>query len=512
MPKRTTDSQTSNVNRVNPDNPNSQDSSSELENAITESSISIESQSPTSLPTQSILEEIGIVGCNEIEPLIVASLVTEEPLLLIGPHGTGKSLLINRISEALGLKSRHYNASILNFDDLIGYPVPNEDDSLSYIRTENSIWEANLVFFDEISRCRLDIQNKMFPIVHEQRVQGIELEELRYRWAAMIPTVRPDDDEEYLGSEPLDVAFADRFSLLIEMPAWSTFSETEQKAVIQMPATLDSKTSSRLLNTIKLTKDLLPHCHDTYGDELCEYVYLVSKLLAEVQTYLSPRRMNMLLRSLLAVYSARLSLDLQTSWSDLCFLVLKHSLPMRCTGVEIKPHLLLSAHRRAWDMVKISDNESLKLILHTDDLLSRLKLLVTAEDINKNDRSTLVSDVFSRASRGRRAAIAKVLCESGYIGSLNAASADEIGSLYQLLVQPFERMEYVNPESRRYIFWREVEGFISKLNSKKDPQNQYIVNYITRLFTSNELSDIGDVQDLYHSWEETIETLQGIST
>jgi MoxR-like ATPase len=76
---------------------------------------------PTCVGLQSILAGLGVVGMEPIEPLILAALITAEPLLLIGPHGTAKSYLLCRISEALGLKWRHYNASLLNFDDLVGY-------------------------------------------------------------------------------------------------------------------------------------------------------------------------------------------------------------------------------------------------------------------------------------------------------------------------------------------------------------------------------------------------------
>lgn len=50
------------------------------------------------------------------------------------------------------------------------------------------------MIFDEISRCRPDIQNKLFPIIHERRVQGIALDDLRFRWAAMNPPSTDDDD------------------------------------------------------------------------------------------------------------------------------------------------------------------------------------------------------------------------------------------------------------------------------------------------------------------------------
>lgn len=67
-----------------------------------------------------LLYGIGLIGLSDLEPIILAALATEVPLLLIGSHGTGKSLLLTRIAEALGLAFRHYNASLLNFDDLVG--------------------------------------------------------------------------------------------------------------------------------------------------------------------------------------------------------------------------------------------------------------------------------------------------------------------------------------------------------------------------------------------------------
>ena len=120
------------------------------------------------------LEPLGLIGMQSIEAPLLAALVTEQPLLLIGPHGTAKSLLLGRVASALGLTFRHYNASLLNFDDLVGFPVPAENRTLEYLKTPAAIWGAGAVIFDEISRCRVDIQNKLFPIIHERKVQGLD--------------------------------------------------------------------------------------------------------------------------------------------------------------------------------------------------------------------------------------------------------------------------------------------------------------------------------------------------
>jgi hypothetical protein len=92
-----------------------------------------------------------------------------------GRHGTGKSFLFERLAQALGLVYRFYNASLINYDDLVGIPVPGEtQSSLCYITTPTAIWDAEVVFVDEFNRTRPDLQNKLFPIIYERRVQGVE--------------------------------------------------------------------------------------------------------------------------------------------------------------------------------------------------------------------------------------------------------------------------------------------------------------------------------------------------
>ena len=52
---------------------------------------------PTSFTTA-----LGLRGWESLEPALLASLATETPLLLIGPHGVGKSELVEKTAQALG--------------------------------------------------------------------------------------------------------------------------------------------------------------------------------------------------------------------------------------------------------------------------------------------------------------------------------------------------------------------------------------------------------------------------
>ena len=117
---------------------------------------------PATKPRSALIGSLGIVGLQEIEPVLLAALVQEDPILLIGNHGTGKRYILRQLAAALNLEWRHYNASLLNFDDLVGFPVPDNSGGLRYAKTPCSVWEAEVVFFDEISRCRPELQNKLF--------------------------------------------------------------------------------------------------------------------------------------------------------------------------------------------------------------------------------------------------------------------------------------------------------------------------------------------------------------
>src|SRR3954447_2812730 len=122
------------------------------------------------------LARLGAYGFDAQETPILAALVTGDPLLLIGRSGTGKTFLLNSISEALGLEHRHYNASLISFDDLVGFLYPDEArSSVRFLETPATVWGAESVLIDEINRCKPEHQNRLFSLVHERKLQGLAL-------------------------------------------------------------------------------------------------------------------------------------------------------------------------------------------------------------------------------------------------------------------------------------------------------------------------------------------------
>ena len=459
----------------------------------------------------SLLRGLGIVGLRELEPVILAALVTEDPLLLVGTHGTGKSLLLTRISEALGLRFRHYNSSLLNFDDLVGFPLPTEGGSLEYIKTPAAIWGAEAVIFDEISRCRPEIQNKLFPIVHERRVQGILLEELRYRWAAMNPPVSDDDDDGYIGSEPLDSALADRFAFIVDMPGWENFDEGEQTAVIRGDnGSVGKVAAERLQRGIGVARAALPTIAQTIGEPISDYVRTLVALLAQAGIPLSPRRASMLYRSILAVHAVSASQALDMKPAEATLLALQNSLPHRAQGTDTTNLKLLSAHREAWRLSGVEKSNPIRAILTTADPVDRIRLAVGTRRLPRGDFSTIVADVLSQIEPGAREAVVVHLFESDAVGRLNAAIAEQVAEIYADLAAPVTFSENVHASTSRFATWNRIKDILSRLDPE-DERSHLAANALASCFARRHLNDPDEADTAFSAWIQTDGRLAGIT-
>ena len=297
------------------------------------------------------MRQIGVYGYDQVEPILLAALLSEDPLLLIGRHGTGKTFLLNSLSEALALQHRHYNASLVSFDDLVGFPYPAADGlSIRFIETPATVWGAESVLVDELNRCKPEHQNRFFSLVHERRVQGMPLTKLRYRWAAMNPA---GEENGYLGAEPLDPALADRFAFIVTVADWNDLTD-EEKAAVTDPrgdgaisrdgGRLRQFLGERLVRFNALLQN--PPAH------LLAYASTVSTTLGQAGLRLSPRRTRQLARNLLAASCVS---DLPQE--RLFRLVLRASVPQVATGEAAPRETIDAAHRVAWDTVALTGRE-----------------------------------------------------------------------------------------------------------------------------------------------------------
>lgn len=432
----------------------------------------------------SITAHLGIHGWSDLDPILLAALAQESPLLLVGPHGTGKSLLVERIAHALELEMRHYNASLLNYDDLVGIPMPDETGTqLDFIRTPGTIWDAGFVFFDEISRCRADLQNKLFPIVHERRIVGIELQHLEHRWAAMNPPAPENPDLSsaantyYFGSDPLDPALIDRFPFIVQVPAWDELSHEDRIAMLDTAAQSmhiehnDPSVPGLLNHLIAETRHHMVVIAHTFADWLSDYVINLMDFLAEAELAQSPRRAAMLSRSIVTVHAARIALygdmaDIETSVE----MAIKHSIPQTATDVPPSPVTLLALHRQAWELSQVLEDDIWRQIMRESDPAVRIAM-ADQLDISDGDMSRLITQAIGgEASDPRQVGLAvAIFMAFKDRRNLDASAYEPLAQLATSVMTPrtLSRPNYADatPEGKT---WQEIKKWIESEYDRED--------------------------------------------
>lgn len=328
---------------------------------------------PDGQPLGSYLNRIGVYGYGEVEAVVLAAAISGDPLLLIGQSGTGKTYLLNSLSEVLGLSHRHYNASLISFDDLVGFPMPDpEGREVRYLETPATIWGAESVLVDEINRCRPEHQNRLFSVVHERRLQGVPLEGLRYRWAAMNPV---DDvhGEVYGGCEPLDPALADRFAYVVTVKDWAELTLAEQRAVADASGEgVLSRDGGALARFVAERTPVFQQYLQAPPEQVLQYFQQAATELFQAGIRISPRRVRQLVRNHLALVAAGCGWGEPTFW-----LTLQWGVAQRAYQPP-SDTLLRAAHRAAWASCGFDPFEHWLFQIHRASPAEKVQLLFAA--------------------------------------------------------------------------------------------------------------------------------------
>ncbi|MEY5044372.1 MAG: hypothetical protein RJA19_1599 [Bacteroidota bacterium] len=328
---------------------------------------------PDGQPLGTYLARIGVYGYGDVEAVVLAAAISGDPLLLVGQSGTGKTYLLNSLSEVLGLSHRHYNASLISFDDLVGFPMPDaEGQQVRYLETPATIWGAESVLVDEINRCRPEHQNRLFSVVHERRLQGVPLEKLRYRWGAMNPV---DDvhGEVYGGCEPLDPALADRFAYVVNVKDWAELSLAEQRAVADASGEgVLSRDGGALAQFVEERTPIFQAFLRETPEQILQYFQQAATELVGAGIRISPRRVRQLVRNHCAMVAAGCGWGEQTLWLTLQWGVAQRAYQPPSESI------LRAAHRASWASCGFDPFEHWLFQIHRAPLAEKVPLLLAA--------------------------------------------------------------------------------------------------------------------------------------
>jgi len=454
-----------------------------------------------------LLRSLNLFGLDHLDPVILAALADERPLLLVAPHGTAKSELLNRLAAVLGLAHRHYNASLIAFDDLLGYPVPNAArDGLTYLRTPGDLWQAESVFLDEISRCRPETQNKLFSIVHEKRVQGLPLEHLRYRWAAMNPpaTADMDDEEEvYEGSLPIDPALADRFPWVLPLPTLAELGREDRLALID-GGDRPPEIAPDVAGLVARTRQALAGTPRQERDWAAAYVDALVPSLIEARLGVSGRRAVHLAKGIHAVYAALAALNLKADLAGAAFLALRYGLPQRAQGRRIEESRLKAIHRQALAAAGQPAESPWHALRAIADPVERVAAALPhfPARLSRSEVSTLVSDAFAGLSKPRQYLLSRhLLPVASRTGCLNVPA-------FELLSEPASKVrrmvesggQNLTMERSRAAKWDTLVAAIGKARKAGQADDQLANTLLAIRAVEQEEFDAAELLALDQAW------------
>jgi len=472
---------------------------------------------------RTVTSALNIQGWSHLDPILLAALAIESPLLLVGPHGTAKSLLVERLAMALSLPMRHYNAALINYDDLVGLPLPDKKtETLKFFPTPSTIWEAGFVFFDEISRCRPDLQNKLYPIIHERRVVGIKLDKLRHRWSAMNPPAPEDPNllttsgTYYLGSEPLDPALTDRFPFVVMVPNWSNLSKEERRKVVAWDA--DDVTENYDIGLAEMVEEvalLVPEIEASFASWLGDYIVSLMDLLEQAQLAQSPRRARMLARNVVAIHAARIVLEGEDiDPQDSAELALLYGMPQTANEVPPSHVKLIALHKQAWELAQYLEDDNWRQVLSEYDMARRVAL---ADELGLSDAdlSRIITQTLSTEnSDARQMSLAVAMFIAFHQKrDLDPSAFEPLAQLANHVITPrFGQVTFAqnSPDSS---LWNEIKSWVDNQIGREEStlfrlERNYLLHGFPNWWRNNSWIDaLGQFQEdlkLFGIYEETL--------
>lgn len=364
------------------------------------------------------LESVGVIGYEKISTAIFSSIFTGFPICLLGPAGTAKTFAVNQIATCmLGYSSIGIDSSKANWEELVGpynFKDYMENEKISYLNSPQTLWNKEIIFWDEINRGGDKIQNGALEVTRNKRLMGMPLD-VEINMAACNPL-------GYQDTRPLNEALADRFLFVVDVPTLHELGEEKLMKVAQQAEASDDKRISKFTG---LTRKSLTY--PNISEEVNDYLKEVGKVYSTIHQKLNivkycttfclsyagalkkkekevlkgeyltfeGRRFNYLIKGISAYLSfelyeyfnhieslpedqradAKLSLTEMDSWlHNLIYEVVLKTINTSLTGKKVDSDMLLEAHNLALQCIS-SDSYNIQYkILKEHDVMKRFFL------------------------------------------------------------------------------------------------------------------------------------------
>ena len=119
----------------------------------------------------------------------------------------------------------------------------------------------------------------------------------------------------------------------------------------------------------------------------------------------------------------------------------------------------------------------------------------------------MIADVLAQLGPGAREAAIVHLFETGAVGRLNAAVAEQAGKLYQEIATPPHFSEMVHASNPRYKTWKRMKDLLSRLDPK-EPRAHLRANALAAAFARKEFATPGDAEEAFRAYAATEDHLR----
>jgi hypothetical protein len=159
--------------------------------------------------------------------LLVLAYRADQPVLLHGRHGVGKSAVLAEAAAHLGIGLIVRDLSLMEPPDLLGIPRVGEDGRTHYaVPAFLPQTGRGLLVFEELNRCPRYMAAPCLQLLTARQLNDYALP------AGWLPCAAINDAEEGYGVEELDAALLSRFlqvSVVPEVTAWVQWARTSQQ-------------------------------------------------------------------------------------------------------------------------------------------------------------------------------------------------------------------------------------------------------------------------------------------
>ncbi len=195
-----------------------------------------------------------IVGQDEVVKNILISIFSRGHCLLVGVPGLAKTLMVNTVSQVLGLTySRIQFTPDLMPSDIVGTEILDENRKFKFIK--GPVF-ANIILADEINRTPPKTQSALLEAMQEK---AVTVAGISYKIGEPFFVLATQNPIEQEGTYPLPEAQLDRFMFNV----WLDYPSFEEEVNIVKSTTVD--------------KDETPHVVLT-SEEILYFQHLIRKI------------------------------------------------------------------------------------------------------------------------------------------------------------------------------------------------------------------------------------------